>query len=492
MDNSRIGTNGGCLIYNASQTVRKTSMKLLSTLALLALTSLIFAEEDWSRFRGPNGSGVSKGGQYPTQFSREKNVAWRIPVRPGKSSPVLTATRIYLTAFEGGKLYTQCFNRQTGKLEWERSIDRTREQDANTLNHPAALSAVTDGENVYVFFPDFGLISYDSKGNLRWKAPIGQSTNVMGLGASPILAENLVIVVVDGQDESYIASFDARNGETKWKVKRDEQDGWASPVVYTRNGAPAEILTVSRGQLGSHSLKNGTRLWSFKSLSPAVVASPLIVGDTLYTFGYGNESATPFSSQLDRYDKNRDGLISREEQGDNAFLIGIGKYEGNRDGAITKEEWDGKQAKVLAPSSFLAIRLERDPAGRGGTRPREAWRYEESFVGVIPSPLYFDGVLYVVKNGGILTSFDAASGEVAKAGRLTGALGGYSASPVSGDGKLYIPSEEGKISVVRAGRDWELLAVNDLGESCFATPALSEGSIYLRTGEALYCFRAAR
>jgi outer membrane protein assembly factor BamB len=143
---------------------------------------------------------------------------------------------------------------------------------------------------------------------------------------------------------------------------------------------------------------------------------------------------------------------------------------------------------VIGPNRLMAIRLERDPAAPNSIRTHELWRYDKSFVGVVPSPLLYGGVLYIVRNGGILTSFDPETGAVLKAGRVQGALGGYSASPVAAEGKLFLASEDGKVSVVRAGKEWELLTLNDLGENCYGTPALSEGRIYVRTAEALYCF----
>jgi len=441
--------------------------------------------EDWSRFRGPNGSGVSKDAGYPTRFGQDRNALWRTPVRPGKSSPILTRRHVFLTGFQNGKLFTQCLDRQTGKLLWERQMARPREEAGNLRNEPAAVTPVTDGENVYAFFADFGLLSYDAAGSLRWKTPLGPFTNTMGLSSSPVLAEGTVVLVVDQQDDSYIAAFDSRNGEIRWKTPREEKDGWGSPVLYRRPGGPAEILTASRGQLGAHRVDDGARSRTYTRLSPAIVASPVLDQDALFTFGYGNDAATPFSTVLARRDKNGDGRITPDEQGTDALLIGVGKYGGNRDRIVTKEEWDEKQRQVLAPSSLLAIRLERDGV-------RELWRYERSFVGVIPSPLLYDGVLYVIKNGGILTAFDSKTGEVAKMARVEGAMGGYSASPVAADGKVFLASEDGKVAVLRAGRDWEVLAVNDLGEACYATPALSEGNIYLRTAEALYCFGAGR
>ncbi len=481
--------------WNLGPTRYYCLVTIRSLLVTLFLLPSIGFSEDWTRFRGPNGSGVSADTGFPTEFGRDKNVHWRTPVRPGKSSPVLTHNHIFLTAFENRRLITQCFDRKTGKMLWERGLDRPRAEDVNPLNNPAAITPVTDGENVYVLFKDFGLISYDADGNVRWKVPLGPFSNVMGLGASPILAEDSIVLLADQYENSYIAAFDRRNGEIRWKIARDESESWGTPLFYGLPGAAPLILTASRGQFGAHQLANGNRAFSQQGLSPTIVASPILGKDklgqhTVFVFGYGADSATPFSNLLEKYDKNHDGKLSPDEYEGSAFILGIGTYGGNRDLIVTKEMWDAKQREVIGPSRLVAIRIERDPGGKEShtIRTRELWRYDKSFTGVIPSPILYEGVLYVVKNGGILTSFDAETGEVTKMGRIPGVLGGYSASPVAADGKLFLLNEDGKAAVLRAGRDWEVITVNDLGESCYGTPALSDGRIYLRTGEALYCF----
>jgi outer membrane protein assembly factor BamB len=455
-------------------------------LVLCALTLLLRAEE-WVRFRGPNGSGVSNDGGYPAEFGRDKNLIWRTPVRPGKSSPVLTRRHVFLTAFEDGKLFTQCFDRETGKLLWESTEDRARSDAANLLNHPASITPVTDGENVYSFFRDFGLISYSETGKLRWKVPLTPFSNTMGLGASPILAGDSVIVVADQVDGlSWIAAFDRRNGEMRWKKAREEGEAWGTPLLYKPPAAAAQIITCSRGRFGAYLAASGRRtLNTDGGLATTIVASPILHEDTVFVFGYGSETPAPFDDRLSRLDKNSDGQIAPDEYGADAFLRGIGQYVGNRDLVVTREEWDAKQREVLGPNRLLAARLE---PGKDSVALKPLWRYDRSFTGVIPSPLLYDGVLYVVRNGGILTTFEAKTGAVLKTGRLNGAIAGYSASPVAGGGMVFLPNEDGQVAVVRAGSDWEVQTVNDLGESCFATPALSGGSIYLRTGEALYRF----
>ena len=451
----------------------------MRTLSLLLLCLSLSSAEEWNRFRGPNGSGVSKDKNFPATLSMEKNMLWRSGARPGKSSPILTARHVFLTGAEDGKLYLQCFDRKTGKLAWERVVEQPRKEIVNTLNHEAAVTPVTDGENVYAFFKDFGIVSFDSTGKLRWKTPLGPFTNTMGIGASPILAGDSVIVTIDQMDDSYIAAIDKRNGEIRWKTAREETDGWGTALTYGK-----EILTTSRGQLGLHSVANGKRVMTHRGLPIAIVASPVLSGDTVILFGYGSEEPAPFAPRLAKLDKNHDGKLTADEYGTDAFLLGIGKYEGNRDGVITQDKWDAKQRQVLGPNAMLALRLERD--AKGALAARELWRYDKSFTSVIPSVLLYENVVYSVKNGGILTSLDAASGKVLKTSRVDGALGGYSSSPVAADGKLYLASEDGVLAVLKAGGEWQLLSTVDFGEPIYATPALSEGSVFVRTAEALY------
>jgi outer membrane protein assembly factor BamB len=448
---------------------------------LLFLWLACLGAEEWDRFRGPNGSGISNDSGFPTVFGKDKNLLWRTPVRPGKSSPILTRRSIFLTGFDKGKLYTQCFDRKSGKLLWERSVDRPHTEIANRLNHEAAITPVTDGENVYAFFKAFGFVSYDAQGKVRWKTPLGPFINTQGLAASPILAGDSVILVADQWDKSYIAAFDRSSGEMRWKVARDETEGWGTPLLYHGKAATPQIVTTSRGQFGMHRLADGRRAITVRGLATAIVASPVLDGDTVYAFGYGVETPAPFLPRLEKLDANKDGKLSSDEYGDDPILNNVAKNAGNRDGIVSEDEWDVFAKRVLGPNALVAIRIEKDGA-------RELWRYEKNFTSVIPSTLAYGNVLYIVRNGGILTTHSAVTGSVLKTGRLAGALGGYSSSPVAADGKVWLASEEGKVSVLRAGGDWEVLAVNDLGEGCYATPAMAGGIIYLRTDEALYAF----
>ena len=224
--------------------------------------------ETWTRFRGPNGSGVSKDKGFPVVFGQNKNVAWRTLVRSGKSSPVLTRTHIFLTAADKGRLYTLCLDRKTGKLLWERSIDRPHTEIASRQNHEAAITPVTDGDNVYAFFKDFGFVSFDGAGNLRWKTALGPFANTQGLGASPILASDTVVLLADQWENSYLAALDRTSGKMRWKTARDEAEGWGTPLLHE-----SRIVTVSRGMLGVYDSADGKRAVTVSGLATAIVGS---------------------------------------------------------------------------------------------------------------------------------------------------------------------------------------------------------------------------
>ncbi len=456
--------------------------------AVFSLTAVVASAQtaEWSRFRGPNGAGVVPDAGYPTEFSPERHLLWRSAVRPGKSSPVLSARHIFLTAYDGGLLYTQCFDRQTGRLLWERSETPVRHEDAHILNEPSAATPVTDGDNVYVFFRDFGVVSYDDAGAVRWKRPMGPFTNRMGAVASPVVAGSSLVLVLDQIDRSSIVALSLATGEVKWETPRHETDAWATPFVYDPTGAAPQVITAGAGQYGGHALATGERLWSHKGLAPAIVASPVMTGTTLVGFGYGYDSTPPFSEALAKNDSDKDGRLSVEECGTSAWLIGMAKYQGARDGYVDEPDWLAAWGATIAPSSLVAVALDRDATG--AITPRELWRYEKSFVAVVPSPLALDGLIYTIKNGGILTTLAADSGAVVKVGRVGNVPASYSASPVATGGRIYLANEDGVVFVLKSGKDWEVIASNDLGEPLYATPALSQGRIVVRGQKSLFCF----
>jgi outer membrane protein assembly factor BamB len=443
--------------------------------------------QEWSRFRGPEGSGISSEQGFPTRFD-PANAVWRTPIRSGKSSPVLSRRHIFAVGFEDGHFYTQCFDRETGKLLWERAEPRPGRRPEHRFNEPASSTPVTDGENVYVFFKDIGLISYDAEGRRRWQVSMGPFTNHMGLASSPILADGLLIMQIDQSVGSYLAAYQPDTGEEVWKVSRPEHDSWATPFVLRHPAGTTELVMAASGHFAGHRLRDGERLWSHAGTGPAVVASPVAANDTVFGFGYGYESPVPFGPTLERYDRNGDGVLDADEFGEDAWLLQVSGWVGDQKPPVTSEEWYEAFRRVSTPSAILAVRLETIPGEPRVLQPRTLWRVERSLIGVVPSPLVLDKVLYVVRNGGIMAAFDAESGTQLKMARLGAATGSYSASPVAAEGRLYLASEDGQVVVVQAGREWEVLGVSDIGEAIYATPALSRGRVYVRAANHLYAF----
>ncbi len=470
-------------------------VQLVSVLLASIFASTLFAE-DWTRFRGPNGSGVSDATGLPTTFGPDKNVIWKTELPDGNSSPVFARKTIFLTGFEGESLFTVALERSSGQVLWRREIDPERKGPLRDPNKPAAPSAVTDGENVYVFFQDVGLVSYGPDGNERWRVRLGPFNNPFGLGASPVLAEGKVIMVCDSETESFVIAVDQKTGKVAWRHERPmAKRGYSTPVLWgPPNGSGLQFVIAGSFELQARSVETGEKIWWVRSLTWQLKPTPVIEGDTIYVLGWagqadlGNqEDVPPFAEILSAHDADKDGRISAKEAealfGERAKTNWYA-YDLDRTDHMENGDWEIWRAKRKAVNSMQAIKL----GGRGDmTKSAVKWQHYKTLPNV-PSPLLYGDVVYLVKDGGIVTSLDKRTGEVLKQGRLRQALDRYFASPVAADGKVFMASEPGVVSVLRHGKQWEVLAANKLDGECYATPVITDGKLYVRTSNALYCF----
>jgi outer membrane protein assembly factor BamB len=467
-------------------------MRLIAALVVqtvIAVQSGIAA--DWPGFRGHNASGVSSATGLPVEFGPNKNVVWKTPLPPGHSSPVLTAEKIFLTAFDSDNLFVIALDRSTGKTLWQRDVPRPRKQELHKSNSPASPSIATDGRNLFAFFTDFGLISYDTAGNERWRVPLGPFNNPFGMGASPVLANGKVIQVCDSETGSFILAVDQKDGKVRWRVERpDMARGFSTPVLYKASSGRLQALVAGTNQFIAYDVDTGEAVWWVNGLTWQLKPTPVVAGDIAYVLGWaggadqGNQENLPeFGEALKTMDADKDGKIGKSELPD-ARQKDFPEADLDKDGTLGSRDWNQYRFKRSTINSIMAVRL----GGKGDmTEKNVIWRYYKSLPNV-PSPLYYNGVVYLTKEGGIVTALDAETGQVLKQGRLDGALDFYYASPVGADGKIYAVSQGGHLSVIKAGREWELLARNDMDDECFATPAVVDGRIYVRTKSALYCF----
>jgi outer membrane protein assembly factor BamB len=454
------------------------------------LAALVHAA-DWPTFRGPNSSGLSPDTNLP-EFAPGKFELWKTPLPPGHSSPVIVGKRIYLTGYENDKLFTFALDRETGKIAWRREAPRPRRETLHERNSPTSASAASDGRNVYVFFTDYGVLSYGPDGEDKWQAPLGPFNNPMGQSATPVLAGKTLLVSCDQESGSYFVALDKDTGKVKWRVDRpDFSRGFSTPVLYKPKEGPLQVLLAGSYRLVAYEVETGKEVWWVGGLTWQLKPTPVMDEENIYVLGWageadpGQQEVVPdFPEMLAKWDANKDSQLAKEEIPDEKLAKKFAEIDLDNTKLIGERDWRMFQAKRAVVNGVNAFRL----GGRGDmTAKSTLWKYEKSLPNV-PSPLLYRGIIYLCKEGGILTALDAKTGKVLKQARITGALGDYFASPVAADGRIYTISHEGKLSVIKAGAEWEVERQVVFPEAVNATPAILDGRVYVRTHAALYCF----
>ncbi len=476
------------------------------TVLLVAPALLAAQPEQWSQFRGPNGCGVSQEDRrLPVHFGPAENLLWKTALLPGHSSPCLWNDRIFLTCFDEGnqRLETLCLDRGNGTILWRRAAPTQAIEKVHIVSSPAAPTPAADGERVYVHFGSFGLLCYDFDGNLLWQKERSFPRTEFGTGTSPIVVEGLVILNDQGPALPLLA-VRGQSGSTVWE--HEIGIGHSLPIVWRHDAGP-ELIVQSRQRLTSFHL-DGTVRWSAGGLPLDAFTTP-VVGDELLLVNFTSPGGDPqdrplepFERALDKFDSNGDGLFSLEELSEDIVFInrGVGQ-PGTPGGDITiqrafariagddqkidRQEWDRlKQPRAEFENALWAIR----PGANGDLdESHRGWRTRRNLPEV-PSPLYYRGQLYLFRKGAIASCLDARTGKEVARARLP-APGSYYSSPVAGDGKVYIAAESGTLMVIEAGRKLNVLAQNELGERIMATPAIADGTLYIRTEQGLYAFR---
>lgn len=393
---------------------------------------------DWPQFRGPTGQGLVEQGRLPVEWSTSKNVAWKQPI-PGRgwSSPIIHDGRVYLTtavsAGAGSRgdhlLQAICLDAKTGKIAWQREIFRQSAASSPAIhskNSHASPTPVTDGQRLYVHFGHQGTAALDLNGKVLWKNTGLKYQPVHGNGGSPILVDDMVVFSADGSDQQFVVALDCKTGKVRWKTPRKTE----SPKLFSFS-TPLVIAVDGRQQIVSPA-------------SGAVCAYDAKTGKEVWRVRYDGYSVVP-----------------RPAYGQGLVFVSSG-YE--------------------YPDLF-AIR----PDGKGDvTDTHVAWSTRRG-APLNPSPLVVGEELYLVSDIGVSSCLDAKTGRVHWQERLGG---NFSASPLSADGKVYFQDEEGTCTVVKAGRQFERLAKNALGERTLASHAADEGALFIRTEKHLYRIEA--
>ncbi len=405
---------------------------------ILCFSFCLWAQaENWPQWRGPNLDGTSGEKNLPVSWSKTENVEWRLelPMRSG-STPIIWGERIFLNVADGDNLELWCLDRTKGDILWKRTVGGGNYKiNKQNMSSP---SPVTDGRSVYVMTGTGIIKAFDFAGKEHWSRDIQADYGKFGLnwgyGSSPLLHEDsLYVVVLHGMktdDPSYVLRLDKASGKTLAKVERptkaqvEAPDAYTTPTIAKVNGK-LELIVSGGDLITGHDIATVKELWRADVLNPTNYAMNRIITSPVY----------------------RDGIV----------------YAGSR----------------VKP--FVAMR----PGGKGDvSQSHVLWTYQNG--PDVPTPVTDGELLYITNDRGIVFCLDAKTGaEVWGPQRIAAAI--YSSSPVLADGKIYISNEEGTTTVMKAGRQFEVLAVNKFEEYMLSSPAISDGQIFLRTEKALYC-----
>ena len=421
------------------------------------------AKGSWPSFRGPNATGVADGSDLPERWDAKtrQNILWRTPI-PGlaHSSPVIWGDRIFVTSaitsrdnatFKPGlygdgdasddmsahKWMLYAIDKRTGAIAWERvaftGAPRNKRHIKSTY---ASASPATDGRIVVAWFGSQGVFAFDVNGKPLWQLDLGRvdmgaydiPSFEWGPASSPIIWNGLVILQVDTQADSFLLALDAATGKTVWKTDRDELPSWGTPTVI-RTAAGDELVTNASKFIRGYDPRTGKELWRLGGSSKITAPTP-IAADDLIVVASGRGPERPIF--------------------------------------------------VVRPGSHGDLTLPKDQTSSGAVVWSKTGRGS-----YMPTPLAYQGILYVLGNNGVFDAYDLKTGAEIYRQRLEPVGSGFSASPVAADGRLYISSEDGEVIVIAAGREFNKIAVNSMGELIMATPAISDGVIYLRSASSL-------
>ena len=442
---------------------------------------------NWSQFRGPNASGVSEHGNPPIEIGPESNVSWSIDVPWSPSSPSVWADKLFLTTWDDGSLETHCYDRTNGKLLWKRGLKPAQLEEYHQFdNSPAAPTPATDGKHVVSYFGSFGVICYDLNGKELWKyeMPTAWTHGRYGSSTSPIIAKGAVYLIRDDRVNARLIAFDVTNGKLLWESARPEaRGGYGTPIVWDD-----QIIVPGSVQLKAYDLGTGKQRWLVDGLSPVSCTTPVLGNGRLYQAGWcpgGFDSPNPpWSEFLEKHDKNGDAVVGESDLGTRTwnFMRGMDK---NVNDAIDSDDWE-LMATTSKRTKNLLVAIEA--GGEGDiTESHVSWSYRKGLP-YVPSPLFYQDRIYLLKDGGILSSLNADTGKLYFEEKIEGG-GKFYASPIAANGHLYAASLDGKLSMIKAGGDeLELVHQADFGERIIATPAFVNDKIYVRTETKLYAF----
>jgi len=450
--------------------------------------------DDWPQFRGLNSSGVASSEKpLPAEFSFEDKVAWSAKLGDGIGSAVIAEGKTFVTGMTGDEQFTVfAFDAAGGKELWRRDLPTGKLPRITPPNSHASSTPCTDGKRLYCYFSTVGLVALDAAdGRELWRFKLPKPAYLMDWGAamSPVVHEGLVYFCQDDDLAPTLFAVDAETGGERWRAPRpDMLAGYAVPVICEADGQ-TDVVIAGSGRMKGYDPKTGKERWTCNTMPRTVMTSPVVRDGIIYVSvqSYGDETRTLKFALLEWLDTNQDGKLAKAEV-PKEFVPRFEQSDKNQDSVIADAELD---TAFQSPDNLVGGGTTIQAIRGGGTGDVTAthvlWNVKNKAPSNLVSPLVIDKQLFVVKKGGISSSFSTESGEALWEQTRIRNIGDYYASPVAGDGKIYVVGENGFCVVLKAGTRLDILAKNDLGESCLATPSIADGRLYFRTRNTLYC-----
>jgi len=489
----------------------RSSLRVCLALGLVCVAPL--RAQNWPGFRGANEDGIAEKPRAPAHFGPLSNVLWKAELPRGHSSPVLWKEQIFLTGAEGNKLGTLCFDLRSGKKLWEQSVTVEKLEPIHQANTHASPTPVTDGKAVFVYFGSFGLLAYSLDGKELWRKalPMPKTFFNQGTSTSPTLTDGKLIVFVQDGNHSHLLAVNPSTGADEWKAAMPLYNNSFSTPVSWKEGGESFVGLVCAKRFAAFAVADGKPAWWVDGIGFQACSTPVVVGDRLVITAAGVQgevsNMTPppaFEEMVKQYDRNGDGLIAYEEipdellftdrqtsdgKGNMSVKMALGMFGGVKPGdKLNRERWEQIRGSLTGfrtgDMNRTVVLCVRTGGKEDVTQSQVLWK-ETKGVPEVPSPLVHEGRVYLIRSGGILVCRDLETGKLIYENRID-SPGGYFASPVLAGDLIYLASDRGTVTVVRAGDSFEVLGRNELKEPIYASPVIAGNTLLIRSPSQLW------
>ena len=463
----------------------------------------------WQQFRGPAANSIAFDQNIPADLISEKNLIWKTQIPKGHSSPCIWEDKIFLTGYYQNAFQIMCLDRKTGKKIWGQSREMP---ELGRYDHVAAAPAnptpTTNGKTVLFYFDDYGLIATDLDGAIQWEKKMSSTNNSFSYGASPIIVDNKILLNRDGGLDSSLLCLDLKSGTEVWRAMRPDMIPSFCTPYFTESNGEELILSGGSSQLVAYSLRSGEEKWNVTGLPSFVCPSPTasngvivfggwttahVSGKTRVESTFGEDSGVSEvalqnpESFFQEFDTDKDGKLTKSEFPPSRAKDAFNWFDSNANGFVSLNELSILYSETdIAPGRNVIVGIKQ--GGNGDiTKTNVLWELRRGLP-YVASPLVVNEKVYLFAKGGYATCVNLQTGKPYYLKERLGIGGEYYASPIAVDNKIIVCSHRGTVFFLAQSENFKLLRSVDLGEKVFATPAVVDSKLYIRSSDHLWAW----